>query len=53
MYPDPTGPHVLSRSYGILEVRGAHDWFLLMMHEHEQFEVETDQAGENADALLE
>ena len=24
----------------------AHDWFLLMMREHEEFEVETDRAGE-------
>ncbi len=46
MYPDPTGPHVLSRSYGILEAREAHDWFLRMMREHEEFEVETDRAGE-------
>ena len=46
MYPDPTGPHVLSRSYGILEAREAHDWFLSLMREHEEFEVETDRAGE-------
>ena len=26
--------------------REAHDWFLLMMREHEEFEVETDKAGE-------
>ena len=43
MCPDPTGPHVLSRSYGILE---AHDWFLSLMRSHEEFEVETDRAGE-------
>ncbi len=46
MHPDPTGPHVLSRSYGIQEAREAHDWFLQMMREHEEFEVETDKAGE-------
>ena len=26
--------------------REAHDWFLLMMREHEEFKVETDRAGE-------
>ena len=26
--------------------REAHDWFLQMMHDHEEFEVETDVAGE-------
>ncbi len=36
----------LSPSYGILTAREAHDWFLLMMREHEEFEVETDMAGE-------
>ena len=46
MYPDPTGPHVLSRSYGILEARVAYDWFLRIMREPEGFEVETDKAGE-------
>ena len=46
VYSDPTGPHVLSPSYGILEAREAHDWFLCMMREHEEFEVETDQPGE-------
>ena len=39
-------PHVLSPSYGILEAREAHDWFLRMMRENEEFEVETDRAGE-------
>jgi hypothetical protein len=24
----------------------AHDWFLLMMRSHDEFEVETDRAGE-------
>ena len=36
----------LSPSYGIHTARGAHDWFLRMMREHEEFEVETDRAGE-------
>ena len=35
----------LSPSYGLLTAREAHDWFLRMMHEHEEFEVETDEAG--------
>ncbi len=26
--------------------REAHEWFLQMMHAHEEFEVETDKAGE-------
>ena len=26
--------------------REAHDWFLRMMRDHEEFEVETDKAGE-------
>ncbi len=36
----------LSPSYGIHTAREAHDWFLLMMHSHDEFVVETDQAGE-------
>ena len=32
----------LSPSYGICSAREAHDWFLRMMLEHEEFEVETD-----------
>ncbi len=36
----------LSPSYGLLTARDAHDWFLQMMCEHEEFEVETDKAGE-------
>ena len=36
----------LSPSYGILTAREAHDWFLDMMREHEEFEVETGRAGE-------
>ena len=33
-------------AYRLLTAREAHDWFLQMMREHEQFEVETDKAGE-------
>ena len=36
----------LSPSYGLLTAREAHDWFLGMMRVHEEFEVETDVAGE-------
>ncbi len=36
----------LSPRYGIRDAREAHDWFLTMMHAHEEFEVETDRAGE-------
>ena len=36
----------LSPSYGILTARGAHDWFLEMRAENEEFEVEPDRAGE-------
>ncbi len=37
----------LSPSYGIHNAREAHDWFLEMMAENEEFEVETDRAGES------
>ncbi len=36
----------LSPSYGIHTAREAHDRFLEMIREHEEFEVETDRAGE-------
>ena len=36
----------LSPSYGLLTAREAHDWFIGMMSEHEEFEVETNRAGE-------
>ncbi len=36
----------LSPRYGIHSAHEAHDWFLRMMREHEEFEVETDRAGE-------
>ena len=34
-----------SLSYGLLTARDAHEWFLRMMREHEEFEVETDVVG--------
>ena len=37
----------LSRSYGLLTARDAHEWFLRMMAENEEFEVETDEPGES------
>ena len=36
----------LSPSYGLHTAREAHDWFLKMIAEHEEFEVETDVPGE-------
>ena len=50
-YPDaPREPtevtFCLSPSYGIHTVDEAHGWFRRMMREHEEFEVETDRAGE-------
>ena len=36
----------LSPSYGLLTAREAHDWFLMMMRNREEFAVETDRAGE-------
>ena len=36
----------LSPSYGIHDAREAHDWFLKMIAENEEFEVETDKPGE-------
>ena len=36
----------LSPSYGLLTALEAHEWFLGMMRVHEEFEVETDKAGE-------
>ena len=49
-YPDMSSPPSevsfrLSPSYGLLTAREAHDWFLAMMREHEQFEVETEELG--------
>ncbi len=50
-YPDMDMPPTevsfrLSPSYGLLTAREAHEWFIEMMREHEEFEVETDRAGE-------
>ena len=36
----------LAASYGIHSAREAHDWFLAMLRNCEEFEVETDRAGE-------
>ena len=36
----------LSPSYGLLTARDVHDWFLAMLRNCEEFEVETDRAGE-------
>ena len=50
-YPDtdmsPTEvTFALSPSYGFSTARDANEWFIDMLHEHEEFEVETDRAGE-------
>ena len=50
-YPDMSSPPSevtfrLSPRYGIHNAREAHDWFLEMMQSNEEFEVETDKAGE-------
>ena len=50
-YPDTDLPPTevsfgLSPSYGVHTAREAHEWFLSMMRVHEEFEVETDRAGE-------
>ncbi len=36
----------LSPSYGLLTARETHEWFLAMLRNCEEFEVETDVAGE-------
>ncbi len=36
----------LSPSYGLHTALQAHEWFIDMMREHEEFEVETDRVGE-------
>ncbi len=36
----------LSPSYGIHNAREAHDWFLKMMADNEEYEVETEVVGE-------
>ena len=50
-YPDKSSPPTevsfrLSPSYGLITAHEAHEWFIDMMHQHEEFEVETDRAGE-------
>ena len=50
-YPDTDLPPTevtfrLSPSYGLTTGHEANEWFLEMMYQHEEFEVETDQAGE-------
>ena len=42
-----------SPRYGIHTALEAHQWFLGMMGEHEEFEVETDLGSAVADAVLE
>ncbi len=36
----------LSPSYGLNTAHEANEWFLDMLREHEEFEVETERAGE-------
>jgi hypothetical protein len=36
----------LAASYGTHPAREAHDWFLRMVREFDEFEVETDKAGD-------
>ncbi len=36
----------LSPSYGLATAHEANQWFIDMMYDHEEFEVETDRAGE-------
>ncbi len=50
-YPGPDSPpdevtFRLSPSYGIHNAREAHEWFLAMLRNCEEFEVETDEPGE-------
>ena len=50
-YPDTDKPpsdvtFCPSPAYGIRTAHEANEWFLDLMHENEEFEVETDQAGE-------
>ena len=50
-YPDTSmSPTVVtfgpSPRYGLSTARDTHEWFISMMQEHEEFEVETDRAGE-------
>ena len=50
-YPDTDMPPTevtfrLSPSYGLTTGHEANEWFLEMMYQHEEFEVETDEPGE-------
>ncbi len=50
-YPDTDMPPTevtfrLSPSSGLHTAHEVNEWFLEMMHEHDEFEVETDRAGE-------
>ena len=36
----------LSPSYGLTTGHEANEWFIEMMYQHEEFEVETNEAGE-------
>ncbi len=36
----------LSPSYGLTTGHEANEWFIDMMYEHEEFDVETDKPGE-------
>jgi len=50
-FPDMNSPPTevtfgLSPSYGIHTAREAHEWFLDMLRDYEEFEVGTDNAGE-------
>ena len=36
----------ISPRYGLLTALEAHEWFIRTMREHEEFEVETERAGE-------
>ena len=50
-YPDTDMPPTevtfgLSPSYGFTTGHEANEWFIDMMYEHEEFEVETDEPGE-------
>ena len=50
-YPDTDMPPTevtfgLSPSYGLTTGHEANEWFIDMLHDYEEFEVETDRAGE-------
>jgi len=49
-YPDMAPTEVtfrLSPSYGLTTGHEANEWFIEMMYEHEEFEVETDRARQS------